>query len=125
MNINQLTASRIKELRLQNGLTAEAVAQALNISRGSYSQLENGHVEITINRVQLLAEIFNVPVAEIIPSTTTYHQSYNHNNGGVNGNHNSTKTMNNFFADKDNISKFVEIIKDVLTNQNDNSIKEV
>ncbi|WP_129020666.1 helix-turn-helix domain-containing protein [Edaphocola flava] len=115
MNINQLTASKIKEIRIKNGLTAEAVAQALQISRGSYSQLENGHVEITINRVQLLSEIFNVPLGEIIPSTTTYHQSYNNNNGGVNGNHNSTNTLNNFFADKENMSKFAEIIKEALT----------
>ncbi|MCY1526534.1 helix-turn-helix protein [compost metagenome] len=117
MNINQLTASKIKELRNKNGLTADAVAQALHISRGSYSQLENGHVEITLNRVELLSQVFNVPLSEIIPSTTTYHQSYNNNNGGVNGNHNSTNTLNNFFADGNNISKVVEIIKEALSNQ--------
>ncbi|WON93774.1 helix-turn-helix transcriptional regulator [Sphingobacterium sp. UGAL515B_05] len=119
MNINQLTASKIKDLRTKNGLTAEAVAQALQISRGAYSQLENGHVEITLSRVELLSQIFNVTLGEIIPSSTTYHQSYNHNKGGVNGNHNNnnTKTMNNFFADDENISRVIEVIKDALQNE--------
>ena len=40
MDINQLTAYNIKQLRLKAGLTADAVAQSLHISRGAYSQME-------------------------------------------------------------------------------------
>lgn len=102
MNINQLTASRIKELRSKNNLTAEAVAQSLEISRSAYSQMENGHVEITLTRIEALAQIFNVSVSEIIPSSTTNHQTFTGNNGGINGNNNhnanNTNTFNNFFS---------------------------
>lgn len=71
MNINKLTASRIKELRAEKGFTAEAVAKELNISKTSYSHLENGKVEITLNRIKSLAQVFNVSVSEIIPANTT------------------------------------------------------
>lgn len=117
MNINQLTAARIKELRAKNGLTAEAVAQNLNISRSAYSQLENGHVEITLSRIELLAEVFNVPFEEIIPSSTTNHQTYNNNKGGINGNNNAnnTHTFNNFFANnEENLEAVLDAIKSVL-----------
>ncbi len=105
MNINQLTASRIKDLRSKNGLTAEAVAQSLNISRSAYSQMENGHVEITLSRIELLAQIFNVPIEEIIPSSTTNHQTYTGNNASINGNNNAnnSNTFNNFFAQNEEI----------------------
>ncbi|MNJ95285.1 helix-turn-helix protein [compost metagenome] len=125
MNINQLTASRIKELRAKNNLTAEAVAQSLDISKSAYSQMENGHVEITLSRIQLLAEIFHVTVGDIIPSSTTNHQTFSGNNGGINGNNNNnannTNTFNNFFSNnEENLDAMLKVVKDVLqgkTNQ--------
>jgi len=45
MNINQLTAIKIKELRIKTGLTAEAVAGILEISHGAYSQMEYKKLE--------------------------------------------------------------------------------
>lgn len=43
MNINQLTAIKIKELQTKTGLTAEA--EILEISRGAYSQMEYKKLE--------------------------------------------------------------------------------
>lgn len=119
MNINQLTAARIKELRSKNGLTAEAVAQGLNITRGAYSQLENGHVEITLTRIELLAQIFNVPFAELIPVSVTNHQTFTDNKGGnygnVGNNNSNTHTVNNFFANnEESLESVMEAIKSVL-----------
>lgn len=51
MNINQKTALKIKNTRENIGLTAESVAMDLGISKSAYSQLENGHTEISINRL--------------------------------------------------------------------------
>ena len=125
MNINQLTASRIKELRSKNGLTAEAVAQTLNISRSAYSQMENGHVEITLSRIELLAEIFHVPIEEIIPSSTTNHQTFTGNSDSTNGNNNNNNnnnanntntTLNNFFANnEENLEALMHVIKSALS----------
>mgnify|MGYP001549211007 CR=1 FL=1 len=39
----------------------------LKISRTAYSQLENGKVEITFNRAEAIASIFEVPFTVFIP----------------------------------------------------------
>lgn len=94
MNLNELTASKIKDIRKNLGYTTEAMAKDLGISKTAYSQMENGKVEITLSRIEMIAKIYNIPVDEIIPITS--------NNQVINGNgwsNNSTNTVNNFFAD--------------------------
>ena len=67
MDINTLTALRIREVRTQSGLTSQSVADDLGITIGSYSALENGKVAITIERLHQLSEIFNIPISGMIP----------------------------------------------------------
>lgn len=114
MNINQLTATRIKELRMKSGMTSESVARDLQISKGAYSQMENGHVEITLSRVEALATIFKVALSDIIPSNITNPQT-NNGDHGVNVSNNSAHTVNNFFANnEDNLTAIMELIKAAL-----------
>lgn len=123
MNTNELTASRIKDLRAKKGLTVEAVADGLEISKSAYSQMENGHVEITLTRIELLAKYFNVPIEEIIESSTTNHQTFTGNNGGTNGNNNNNNnnnannrsTFNNFFSNnEESLDALLKVVKDAL-----------
>lgn len=67
MDANKKIAIKIKELRLQKGYSADYVASNLKISRTAYSQLENGKVEITFNRVEAIAEILQIPFTAFIP----------------------------------------------------------
>ncbi len=66
MNINELTALKIKEIRKGANISAEAVAANLAISKTAYSQLENGKVEITLSRLEAIAKIFNMPLYSLI-----------------------------------------------------------
>lgn len=119
MNINTLTAQKIKELRTAAGYSAEAVAKELGLSKGSYSQLENGKVEITLNKIEAIAQVLHVAVVDILPQTT---QSNNHQTnsgfgvgGNFQGNHNNN-THNNFFnptdADLENVIKILQQIRE-------------
>ncbi len=111
MNINQLTTSRIKEIRTEKGLTAEAVAKELDISKTAYSQLENGKVEITLNRIEKLAQIFNISVSDFIPAEVNNTQVFN-GNGGESTNTNTSHTFINFFSGtEDNLNALMEVIK--------------
>ncbi len=111
MNINQLTANKIKELRLKAGLTADAVAQSLHITRGAYSQMETGKTAITLTRLEALAVIFNVSVSEIIPVSNNP-QTFNGNNS-VNGNHNTI--LNNFFShNPESLDAVMKVIENTL-----------
>ncbi len=95
MSLNELTAAKIKELRHNLGYTAEAMAKDLGISKTAYSQMENGHIEITLSRVELIAQFLNIPITDIIPVSNSNHQVSN--GSGDNYNTNNTVT-NNFFA---------------------------
>jgi transcriptional regulator with XRE-family HTH domain len=68
MNINELTAIKIKELRRSIGFSAESVASDLGISKTALSQLENGKVEITLTRLESLSKVFNIPLENFLPS---------------------------------------------------------
>lgn len=50
----------IKQLREKNKYTQEYLAQILNISRQSYSLLENGKSEITLTQIEILSNFYNI-----------------------------------------------------------------
>ncbi|MCS4165188.1 helix-turn-helix transcriptional regulator [Sphingobacterium sp. BIGb0116] len=113
MDINKLTASHIKDIRNKLGYTIEYVAEKLDIANSTYSSFENGHTEITLKRIVALAQVFDMPWTDLLPVTNNT-QTFNGHNG-LNGNYNTNPTLNNFFSDPENISKTMELIKDVLT----------
>jgi transcriptional regulator with XRE-family HTH domain len=71
MDLNKLTASKIKEIRLKQGLTAESVASQLGIAKANYSRLENGKVDISLNRLEALSKIFKLPLQSLLPAGGT------------------------------------------------------
>lgn len=114
MNINQLTASKIKEVRNRTGYTAEAMANSLGISKTAYSQLENGHVEITLTRVEAIAEICAVPMQELIPNINSNYQVSNGSGGNYHTNTNQT-VNNNFFANpEDKLQAVIDSLQEAM-----------
>jgi transcriptional regulator with XRE-family HTH domain len=71
MDINQLTAERIREIRTSLGFTAKMVAQHLGIAESNYSQMENGKVQITLTRLEIIANMLKVPLDTLIVSEKT------------------------------------------------------
>ncbi len=63
MDINQLVATQIKEMRKNANLSAEYVAGLLGITIGAYSNLENGKVGITVKKLHTLSIIFKKPIS--------------------------------------------------------------
>lgn len=84
MNINQLTANKIRETRQKLQLSAEHVAHELQIDKSNYSKLENGKVEINMNRLQELANIFKVPITKLMPFNDQNVYNINHGNYSFN-----------------------------------------
>lgn len=112
MDINKKTASKIKELRTNMGFTSEYVAQELNLAKSNYSQMENGKVEISISRLQALADIFKVPLNALLPvSEKTTIQVTNGDNSPING------TQINHFTDPslvESIKSAISLLQDSL-----------
>lgn len=66
MDINQLTADRVKAFRTKLNYSAEEVAKELGIDKANYSRLENGKTEITLKKLERLAVLFKVPLQALV-----------------------------------------------------------
>ncbi len=54
-----MIAETIRKLRLERSLTQEYVALELGISQNAYCKIENGQVQLTIERLQKIAAVLN------------------------------------------------------------------
>lgn len=66
MNAVKTLASRIKILREINNYTQEYVANTLGISQNTYSLLEKGETKLTIERLEQLANLYNLDLIDMI-----------------------------------------------------------
>ncbi len=57
---------RIKELREENGLTQQTVAEFLNVKQNTYSQYENGKRQLSIDLLIKLAKFYKVTTDYIL-----------------------------------------------------------
>lgn len=66
----KLTASRLKELRLEKGYTMEELAKKMKFSgRSSYAMIESGRTNLTTQNAYILAKIYNINVDYLLKSS--------------------------------------------------------
>lgn len=68
-NLMQKVGSRLKVLRTERGLTQEAVAEQLNISLSAYARMERGEIEMTIQRLEAVANLFGKNIIDMLELT--------------------------------------------------------
>ena len=66
MEIIYTSFMRLKELREENGLTQQAVAEYLNVKQNTYSQYENEKRQLSIDVLIKLAKFYNVTTDYIL-----------------------------------------------------------
>jgi len=66
MNITEICAKKIKNLRELNNYTQSYVADFLEISQNAYSLIEKGATKITLDRLEVLAQLYKLSPAELI-----------------------------------------------------------
>lgn len=54
-----------RQLRIENGLKVEELAQYLGIHKSTYSRKERGHKSFTIQEALLLADLYGLSVHDI------------------------------------------------------------
>ena len=57
--------NRVEELRRQRGLSQEAFAKAIRVSRQTVSSIENGRYNPSLDLAFTIADFFALPVEEI------------------------------------------------------------
>ena len=68
MDINQAIGKRIRTIRIQQGLKQELIADRLNVSPSAYSKMEQGKTNLSVKRIERIAEILEVPLAILVGS---------------------------------------------------------
>lgn len=58
--------SKIKHLREFNKMSQEEMAAKMHMSTNSYGRIERGETQADLNRLEQIANIFNIDVAELI-----------------------------------------------------------
>jgi transcriptional regulator with XRE-family HTH domain len=70
----------IKSIRERKNLTQEYMAQELGISQNSYSNIENGGVKLTIERLLEISKVLEVTAEELLANES---QTYNFHNSNI------------------------------------------
>ncbi len=66
MTTAQRLAGKLRMLREVHNYTQEYVSSVLDISPNTYSLLEKGQAQITIDRIEKLAQLYKLDVADLI-----------------------------------------------------------
>lgn len=62
----QILGERLKQMRLNKGLTQSAIADSMNIKRSTYSLYESGKREPNIDTLQKIANFHNISIDELL-----------------------------------------------------------
>jgi transcriptional regulator with XRE-family HTH domain len=111
MDINSLTANRIKELRLETGKSQEIIAKEMGLSKSAYERLENGKIDISLKSLEVVASYYSVTVNELITQKngTSYHCENSQALAIQQGNNQTF----NFNVSKEDIDKVVEVLSKI------------
>jgi len=55
-------------MRIETQRTQKDVASFMGISQAAYSRLEKGEIELTVQKLFLLSDLYGIPVHDIIRS---------------------------------------------------------
>ena len=61
---------RVKEYRIKACLTQSELAEALDVSTGYISQIECGHTQVSLNRLDSIASIINTKIENLISDSS-------------------------------------------------------
>ncbi|RFC55588.1 helix-turn-helix domain-containing protein [Brumimicrobium aurantiacum] len=95
--------NKIKKIRELKNLTQEFLAQEIGISTRAYSKIETGETKITIDRLNQIGEILEIPAIEILGfnEKQIFNNCRQEGNIGINHNY-SSKELNSQFENQIN-----------------------
>lgn len=106
---------RIKRLREFRNFTQQYLADKLEISQNAYSKIENGSTKLTIERLEQIARLLDVPVDTVLSEKSVFNFENN--------------TISKFYAHIENLHEEKEGILqqqiEFLQKQNEQLIKTI
>ena len=74
-DLKKLVGQRLQLLRLERNLTQEQMSEKLNLSTSAYCKIEYGETDLTLTRLNKIADILNMSAVE--PFTRIEGDTYN------------------------------------------------
>lgn len=105
-------AKNLLNLRKEQKLTQEQMAEKLGMSKNGYAKIERGESRITVEHLQQIAQVFNIDIAELIKEDKDFNLLFGDNNGNY---------ANKYYGNQQEIEKLELIIqhKDEMLAQKD------
>lgn len=76
-DLKKLVGQRLQLLRLERNLTQEQMSEKLNLSTSAYCKIEYGETDLTLTRLNKIADILNMSAVELF--TRIEGDTYNNN----------------------------------------------
>ncbi len=70
---------KLKQLREVNQWSQEDMAEKIHVTPSSYSKIERGETRLTLERLEQLAEVFNVDISKLIQPDSNFYYQINEN----------------------------------------------
>lgn len=81
-DLKKIVGQRLQLLRMEKNLTQEQMGEQLNLSTSAYCKIEYGETDLTLTRLNKIANILNMSAAELFSKIDG--NIYFTNSGGIN-----------------------------------------
>ncbi|MEY5049757.1 MAG: hypothetical protein RLZZ175_3116 [Bacteroidota bacterium] len=106
---------KIKKLRELKNYTQEYMAEKLNISQSTYARFEKDDSDVTISKLQQIAEVLEVTLNDILDFNSQYiFNNYSKTKNGFNINHSSELEKELFEKHINHLTKENEYLRGML-----------
>jgi transcriptional regulator with XRE-family HTH domain len=78
--------AKIRTIRQAKSLTQENVAEMLGMSHSGYAKIERGEVDLSVQRLEQIAKVFNVAAHEIMQLSESQNFVFSHSTNFAIGN---------------------------------------
>ena len=76
-DLKKLIGQRLQILRIENNLTQEQMSEKLHLSTSAYCKVEYGETDLTLTRLNKIAEIFKISAIELFEKINGHTQFNN------------------------------------------------
>lgn len=99
-------SEKIRVLREINQLSQEQMAEKMNMSRTGYAKLERGESKLNMERLEQIAEIFQISLMELIAMSN-----------GATFNFNENATQSNYYGGSEKLTSEIEKLNLIIQHQ--------
>jgi transcriptional regulator with XRE-family HTH domain len=112
MDVNSLTANKIKELRLGLDKSQAEIAKDLGISNSAYERMENGKVDINLKMLERIANYYNISIPELITQKNSINYYCEHSQAiAIQQGNNQTFNLN---VEKEDLEKAIDVLTKII-----------